>query len=98
MGIPLLSVYDIIDGNDAMNNYKILSSEYGAFREEIQDVFKRLLVKPSVILDPMSGTAPLIAFIETKGHTAYFNDILPVHFFVNKAMPSKMIFFLSMRP
>jgi len=68
-----------------MNNFKILSSEYSAFRGEIQEFFKGKLKKPSVILDPMAGTAPLIPFIETHGHTAYFNDILPIHFFINKA-------------
>jgi hypothetical protein len=69
-----------------MNNSKVLSSEYGAFRYEIQDFFRnKLLRKPSVILDPMAGTAPLIPFVETNGHTAYFNDILPVHFFINNA-------------
>lgn len=69
-----------------MNNFRILSSEYGAFRSEIQEFFKvTLLRKTSVILDPMAGTAPLIPFIETNGHTAYLNDILPIHFFINKA-------------
>jgi hypothetical protein len=69
-----------------VNNFRILPSEYGAFRGEIQGFFKHtVLKKPSVILDPMTGTAPLIPFIETNGHTAYLNDILPVHFFINKA-------------
>lgn len=69
-----------------MKNSKVLSSEYATFRSEIQKYFKdRLLKKPSVILDPMAGTAPLIPFIETNGHTAYLNDILPLHFFINKA-------------
>ena len=68
-----------------MRKFKILSSEYGAFREKIIEFFRRRLIKPSVILDPMAGTAPLIPFIEKNGHTAYFNDILPIHFFINKA-------------
>jgi len=69
-----------------MKNPKILSSEYGAFRGEIQEFFKRKLrKKPQVILDPMAGTAPLIPFIEKNGHTAYLNDILPIFFFINKA-------------
>lgn len=68
-----------------MGNLRILSSEYGAFRGEIIEFFKRRLQKPSVILDPMAGTAPLIPFIETHGHTAYLNDIMPLHFFINKA-------------
>lgn len=73
-----------------MNNFKILSSEYGAFREEIQEFFKRILKKPSVILDPMAGTAPLIPFVETNGHIGYFNDILPIHFFINRAKTYKI--------
>jgi len=69
-----------------MNNYKILSSEYGSFRNGIVKHFKeRILKKPSVLYDPMAGTAPLIPFIEMQGHTAYFNDILPLHYFINKA-------------
>lgn len=69
-----------------MNNPKILSSEYSAFRGQIQEFFKGKLGKePKVILDPMAGTAPLIPFIETNGHTAYLNDILPLHFFINEA-------------
>jgi len=68
-----------------MGNFKILSSEYGSFRSEIIEFFKRRLKKPSVVLDPMAGTAPLIPFFETHGHTAYLNDIMPIHFFINKA-------------
>lgn len=69
-----------------MNNCKILSSEYGAFRTEIQEYFRGTVLKePSVILDPMAGTAPLIPFVETHGDTAFFNDILPLHFFINRA-------------
>jgi hypothetical protein len=69
-----------------VSNFKILPSEYGTFRSDIQEFFKHtVLKKPSVILDPMAGTSPLIPFIETNGHTAYLNDILSVHFFVNKA-------------
>jgi len=65
---------------------KILSSEYSAFRIKIQEIFKRKLSKePKVIYDPMAGTAPLIPFIETNGHTAYLNDILPLHFFINRS-------------
>lgn len=69
-----------------MKNIKILSSEYATFRNEIQDYFRdKLLRKPLIILDPMAGTAPLIPFIETHGHTAYLNDILPIHFIINRA-------------
>jgi hypothetical protein len=69
-----------------MGKLRILNSEYAAFRDDIQKYFReKVLKKPSIIFDPMAGTAPLIPFIETKGHTAYLNDILPLHFFINKA-------------
>lgn len=70
-----------------MNKTKILSTEYGAFNEDVRDFFKARLSErgQSVILDPMAGTAPLIPFIEHNGHTAYFNDLMPLHYFINKA-------------
>jgi len=74
-----------------MKKIKLLSSEYSAYRGLTLKYFiERLLKKPSVILDPMAGTAPLIPFIETNGHMAYFNDILPLHFFINKAKTYKV--------
>jgi hypothetical protein len=67
-------------------NIKILTSEYGSFRKEIRNRFRKNVLKnPSIILDPMAGTAPLIPFFEKNGHTAFLNDILPIHFFINKA-------------
>ena len=69
-----------------MNNVKILSSEYASFRSQIQNYFRdTVLKKPLVIYDPMAGTAPLIPFIEINGHTAYLNDVLPIHAFINRA-------------
>ena len=69
-----------------MNNVKVLSSEYASFRSQIQNYFRdAVLKKPLVIYDPMAGTAPLIPFIETHGHTAYLNDVLPIHSFINRA-------------
>lgn len=69
-----------------MRPIKILSSDYATFRRDIQDYIKdHILKEPLIILDPMAGTAPLIPFIETHGHKAYLNDILPVHFYVNRA-------------
>lgn len=65
---------------------KVLISEYATFRRDVLEyIISRILPCHSVILDPMAGTAPLIPFVETHGYSAYFNDILPVHFFVNKA-------------
>ena len=40
--------------------------------------------KPKVILNPMAGSAPLIPYFETHGHKAYLNDILPIHYHINK--------------
>ena len=69
-----------------MSKLRILSSEYGSFRSDTLEYFKRrALGQASVILDPMAGTAPLIPFVEGNDHTAYFNDVLPVHFFINRA-------------
>lgn len=69
-----------------MNNHHLLSSEYGTFRDDVQLVVERdILTKPCTILDPMAGTAPFVPFVETKGYKAYFNDILPLHYFINRA-------------
>lgn len=74
-----------------MNNAKLLNSEYATFRSEILDYFKGKLInkRPLIILDPMAGTAPLIPLVESQGHKAYFNDILPLHFFINQAKTYK---------
>jgi len=73
-----------------MTDTKILNTEYGSYRKEVYLFLLRRLQTPSVILDPMAGTAPLIPFIETNGHMAFFNDILPIHFFINKAKTLKI--------
>lgn len=70
----------------SVNVPKILSSNYATFRSDVQEYFEREIPKPpSVIYDPMAGTAPLIPFVETNGHKAYFNDLLPIHLYINKA-------------
>ena len=69
-----------------MNNHRLLCSEYGSFRDQVQIKLKgEILTKPCTIMDPMAGTAPFIPFVETSGFKAYFNDILPLHFFMNRA-------------
>ncbi len=74
-----------------MKNGKLLGSEYASFRDDIKKRFKELLKKQRVVmLDPMAGTAPLIPLIESQGHRAYLNDILPLHFFVNQAKTYRM--------
>lgn len=74
-----------------MGVIKILSSDYAIFRPDIQEYIKeRILPHHSIMLDPMAGTAPLIPFVETHGHIAYFNDILPIYFFINRAKKYKI--------
>lgn len=82
-----------------MNNAKILSSEYSAFRKGILEYFEKDLreKKRLVILDPMAGTAPLIPLIESEGHRAYFNDILPLHFFINQAKTYRVFQYYKQR-
>jgi hypothetical protein len=88
LGVCALAI--VAEESYAMEKFRILSSEYGAFRSQILEFFEgTLLRKPSVILDPMAGTAPLIPFIEMNRHTAYLNDILPVHYWINKAKTYK---------
>ncbi len=72
--------------NNHVETVKLLRPEYATFRHYVIKFFKEHLPKePTTILDPMAGTAPLIPFVETHGHTAYFNDILPIHTFINNA-------------
>lgn len=70
-----------------MKKIKILHTEYGSYNDDvIQFLIRRLKEKKNgLLLDPMAGTAPLIPFIENNGYRAYFNDIMPLHYFVNKA-------------
>lgn len=71
-----------------MNRNKVLYSEYAAFRKKgVLEFFeKKLQSKRSLtIYDPMAGTAPLIPLVECGGHRAYFNDIFPLHYFINRA-------------
>ena len=64
----------------------LLPRDYGTFRPKIFDFFlKDVLPKSHRILDPMAGTAPLLPLITTAGVKGHFNDILPSHYFINKA-------------
>lgn len=74
-----------------MRNGRLLSSEYASYNDDVREYFENILkIKRSIILDPMVGTAPLIPAIEAGGHTAYLNDILPFHFFINQAKTYNM--------
>lgn len=65
---------------------KVLHKEYASFRNDIVQFFvKEVLPRAKTIVDPMAGTAPLIPFVELLGLKAYFNDILPIHVYINKA-------------
>lgn len=71
------------------NNYrsiKFLHHEYATFRPNVCKYFiEEVLPNSHNILDPMSGTAPLIPYIEYLNLTAFFYDILPIYYFINKA-------------
>jgi len=69
-----------------------LYTEYGSFSRYVQAFLKAEIEaiqkqqgRPLIILDPMAGTAPLIPFVEKSGCIAVFNDLNPVHMYVNKA-------------
>lgn len=65
---------------------KILRSEYSAYRKEIIEFFaKKVLPFSTRVLDPMAGTAPLIPFLECANIKAVFNDINPLHYYINRA-------------
>lgn len=65
---------------------KILASEYATYRNDILEHFyKHILKKPCIFYDPMAGTAPLLPYLEVRGYTSYFNELLPVHYFANRA-------------
>jgi len=64
---------------------KLLSPEYAAFRESVMRLLWELVPhKPSVVVDPMAGTAPLLPYLQLSGHSSYMFDPDPVHFHINK--------------
>jgi hypothetical protein len=70
------------------NNYprkiKLLDSEYATFRKEVLDYFcKNVLNEPCVLYDPMAGSASLLPMLENDGYISFFNDLLPLHYFIN---------------
>lgn len=70
---------------------KILSKEYASFRPDIINYFvTNVLPKSRIVFDPMSGTAPLIPHIEYFGLKAYFNDIMPIHYYINRSKTYKI--------
>ena len=74
--------------NSKINKYiiKILHKEYYSFRDDIVSYFdSHVLPLAKSILDPMAGTAPLIPYATKHGTKAFFNDIVPLHYFINRA-------------
>jgi len=65
---------------------KLLPTEYSSFRPEIHEFFlERVLPKSQKILDPWAGHASFLPYFELGGVSAHFNDILPIHYFLNQA-------------
>ena len=70
---------------------KFFQYEYASFRNDIVNYFvSNVLPSSKIILDPMAGTAPLIPFCEQYGLIGIFNDILPQHFYINRAKTFKV--------
>jgi hypothetical protein len=64
---------------------RFLSNEYGSFRQGIIEYFEKSVVTECrLLLDPMCGSCPLIPTVEKNNIVAHFNDIIPVHYYVNK--------------
>lgn len=73
-----------------MQRLRLLHKEYASFRPDIVKYFvTEVLPNSKTILDPMAGTSQLIPYVEYLGLTAYFNDILPLFFYVNRAKTFK---------
>ena len=65
---------------------RLLPIEYGTFRADIRRFFTECVLVPGTrVMDPMAGTAPFIPHVETRGLAGHFNDILPVHYHINRA-------------
>ena len=78
-------------GNFHNGRPRILPVEYATFRPDILDYFyKDVLPGMKAIFDPMCGTAPLIPYSEKHGLIAYFNDVLPVHYYINQTKTYSM--------
>ncbi len=65
---------------------RFLPRHYGAFRSWVRKYFaEEVLPNAGKVFDPMAGNAPFIPYIEKNGLKGYFNDILPFHYYVNRA-------------
>lgn len=69
-----------------LRQVRFLPSEYGSFRKDIIDFFlEELLPSCKVLADPMAGNSWLVPVVEKYGLVAYFNDIMPFYYYLNKA-------------
>ena len=69
-----------------MRRIRLLPREYATFRKSVTKfLIDEVLPNTKTLLDPMCGTAPLIPYTEKMGIAAYFNDFLPVHYYINQA-------------
>ncbi|GAI94290.1 unnamed protein product, partial [marine sediment metagenome] len=73
------------------SDMKFSHREYTTFRPNICKYFiDSVLPNSKNILDPMAGTAPLIPYVECQHLTAFFYDILPVYYYINRAKTYKV--------
>jgi hypothetical protein len=64
----------------------LLPTEYSSFRTEIRQYFvDKVLPQAKTFLDPWAGNASLMPYLEFNSREVYFNDILPLHYYINKA-------------
>ncbi len=74
---------------------RVLHKEYASFRTDVIDYFVNdVLPKAEDLLDPMAGTASLLPYADRLGISAYFNDLIPVHSYINAAKQSRVYFAL----
>ncbi len=65
---------------------RFFASEYASYRDWIITFFIDQVLKRNIrIFDPMAGHCLLLPFIQKTAAIAYFNDIMPYHYYVNKA-------------
>ena len=80
---------------------RVLATEYASYRDNVTNRLCKELRRAEhprshrlVLYDPMAGTAPLLPVAEQHGYTAYFNDLNPLHRYVNgaKSFPAFLAF------
>ncbi|MFA6147001.1 MAG: hypothetical protein WC899_02200 [bacterium] len=65
---------------------RFFPQEYGRFRKDILIHFVlNVLNGTRSVFDPMAGSAPLLPVAQASGVATVLSDMLPVHYYVNKA-------------